>query len=225
MKHKTCVSVAEKTPKKLFTTLKKALKKSDYAEIRFDFLKPIQVPEALELSKKYLKKTVCTLRPKSEGGRFSGSEKERISIIKLIAEYNPHLLDVEFNTLTKDRSLFNYIKKTKTDVLVSWHDFKKTPDIGFLEKRFRQMSKFSSNVKIVTTAKDVSDASRVLSLYGMAKKSKLIAFAMGDLGKISRILCLYLGSPFTYVSLGKAVAPGQFSLAEIKSIIETKLRG
>lgn len=225
MKHKTCVSVAEKTPKKLFTTLKKALKKSDYAEIRFDFLKPIQVPEALELSKKYLKKTVCTLRPKSEGGRFSGSEKERISIIKLIAEYNPHLLDVEFNTLTKDRSLFNYIKKTKTDVLVSWHDFKKTPDIGFLEKRFRQMSKFSSNVKIVTTAKDVSDASRVLSLYGMVKKTKLIAFAMGDLGKISRILCLYLGSPFTYVSLGKAVAPGQFSLSEIKSIIETKLRG
>lgn len=225
MKHKTCVSVVEKTPKKLFTTLKKALKKSDYAEIRFDFLKPIQVPEALELSKKYLKKTVCTLRPKSEGGRFSGSEKERISIIKLIAEYNPHLLDVEFNTLTKDRSLFNYIKKTKTDVLVSWHDFKKTPDIGFLEKRFRQMSKFSSNVKIVTTAKDVSDASRVLSLYGMVKKTKLIAFAMGDLGKISRILCLYLGSPFTYVSLGKAVAPGQFSLSEIKSIIETKLRG
>ena len=72
MKHKTCVSVAETTPKKLVSTLKRALKKSDYAEIRFDFLKPSQVPEALELSKKYLKKTVCTLRPKSEGGKFSG---------------------------------------------------------------------------------------------------------------------------------------------------------
>ena len=225
MKHKTCVSIAEKTPKKLFTTLKKALKKSDYAEIRFDFLKPSQVPEALDLSKKYLKKTVCTLRPKSEGGKFSCSEKERISILKLIAEYNPHLIDVEFNTLTKDRFLLDYIQKTKTNILVSWHDFKKTPDIKFLEKRYRQMSKFSNNVKIVTTAKDVSDASRVLSLYGMTKKTKLIAFAMGDLGKISRILCLYLGSPFTYVSLGKAVAPGQFSLSEIKSIIETKLSG
>ena len=225
MKHKTCVSVAETSPKKLVSTLKKALKKSDYAEIRFDFLKPIQVPEALELSKKYLKKTVCTLRPKSEGGKFSGPEKERISVIKLIAEYNPYLLDVEFNTLSKDKALFNYIKKTKTNILVSWHDFKKTPDINFLEKRFRQMAKFSNFVKIVTTAKGSSDASRVLSLYGMAKKTKLIAFAMGDLGRISRILCLYLGSPFTYVSLGKAVAPGQFSLKEIKSIIETKLRG
>ena len=224
MKHKTCVSIAETTPKKLIITLKKALKKSDYAEIRFDFLKPGQVPEALELSKKYLKKTVCTLRPKFEGGKISGTEKERISIIKLIAEYNPHLIDVEFNTLKKEKSLFRYIKKTKTDILVSWHDFKKTPDINFLEKRFRQMSKFSSFVKIVTTAKGVSDASRILSLYGVVKKTRLIAFAMGDLGRISRILCLYLGSPFTYVSLGKAIAPGQFSLAEVKSITNSKLR-
>jgi 3-dehydroquinate dehydratase-1 len=45
---------------------------------------------------------------------------------------------------------------------------------------------------------------------------------MGDLGKISRILCLYLGSPYTYVSLGKAVAPGQFSIDEVKKIINLK---
>jgi 3-dehydroquinate dehydratase-1 len=42
---------------------------------------------------------------------------------------------------------------------------------------------------------------------------------MGDYGKMSRILCLYLGSPFTYVSLGKPVAPGQFSLDQIKKIV------
>ncbi len=225
MKYKTCVSIAEPTPKKLITTLKKALKKSDYAEIRFDFLKPRQVPEALELSKKYLKRIVCTLRPKSEGGKFSGTEKERVSIIKLIAEYNPFLLDVEFNTLKKNKLLLNYVKKTKTDVLISWHDFKKTPDIDSLEKRLQQMSKFSNFVKIVSSAKAESDASRILSLYGLVKKINLIAFAMGDLGRISRILCLYLGSPFTYVSLGKPVAPGQFSLAEVKSITDLKKRG
>ncbi|HXV51339.1 MAG TPA: type I 3-dehydroquinate dehydratase [Nitrosopumilaceae archaeon] len=37
---------------------------------------------------------------------------------------------------------------------------------------------------------------------------------------MSRILCLFLGSPYTYVSLGKPIAPGQFSLDEIKSIIK-----
>ena len=89
MVYKTCVSVAEKTPKKIKQTLLKSLKKSDYAEIRFDFLKPNLVPDTLDLVKKDLKKCVGTLRPISEGGNFSGSEKNRISILKLIAEYNP----------------------------------------------------------------------------------------------------------------------------------------
>ena len=219
MKFKTCVSIAEKTPKKLSQVLKKALKESDFAELRFDFLTPSQVPEALELTKKELKRTVCTLRPKSEGGKFSGTERERISILKLIAEYNPYLLDIEYNTIRKNKELGKYIKKTKTDVLVSWHDFEKTPSVDALLKRLNDMKKFSKFVKIVTSAKKVTDASYVLSLYARAKGIRLITFAMGDHGRISRILCLYLGSPFTYVSLGKAVAPGQFSLKEIKKII------
>ena len=109
MSYKTCVSIAEKTPKKLNSSLKKALKNSDYAEIRFDFLKPSQIPDALELVKKQLRKCVCTLRPKNEGGVYSGSEKERISILKLISEYNPYLMDIEYNTLEKNKNLLNYI--------------------------------------------------------------------------------------------------------------------
>ncbi len=219
MKYKTCVSIAEKTPRRLKQVVKKALKKSDYVELRFDFLKPEKVPEALELVKNDLKKSVCTLRPKSEGGKFSGTEKERIAILKLIAEYNPFLLDVEFNSLKKNKSLVNYLKKTKTPVLVSWHDFKKTPPVQSLNKMLNQMAKFSENIKIVTSAKKVEDPAHVLSLYARVSKINLIAFAMGDFGRISRILCLYLGSPFTYVSLGKAIAPGQFNLTEVKSIV------
>ncbi len=49
MKYKTCISIAEKTPYKIKQTLKIALKKSDYAEVRFDFLKIEQIPEALEI--------------------------------------------------------------------------------------------------------------------------------------------------------------------------------
>ncbi len=219
MKYKTCVSIAEKTPRKLKQVVKKALKKSDYVELRFDFLKPEKVPEALELVKKDLKRSVCTLRPKSEGGKFSGTEKERIAILKLIAEYNPFLLDVEFNSLKKNKSLVKYLKKTKTPVLVSWHDFKKTPSVSSLNKMLNQMAKFSKNIKIVTNAKVAEDPAHVLSLYARVSTINLIAFAMGELGRISRILCLYLGSPFTYVSLGKAIAPGQFSLTEVKSIV------
>jgi len=222
MKYKTCVSIAEKTPDKIKKTLKIALKKSDYVEVRFDFLKIKQIPEAIEMIKKDLSKIVCTLRPKTEGGKFLGNEKERIAILKLIAEYNPFLLDVEFNTLKKNSSFRRYLKSTKTNLLVSWHDFKKTPSSTELKKKMKQMSKFSSNVKIVCTAKSIDDTNRMLELYSKKGKISLISFAMGDFGRISRILCLYLGSPYTYVSLGKAIAPGQFSVDEVKKITNLK---
>jgi 3-dehydroquinate dehydratase-1 len=222
MKYKTCVSVAEKTPQKIKQTLKLALKKSDYVEVRLDFLKIEQVPVTLEIIKKDLNRIVCTLRPKTEGGKFPGSEKERISILKLIAEYSPFLLDIEFNTLEKNPPLRKYLKSTKTKLLVSWHDFKKTPNSSELKEKLNKMSKTSSNLKIVSTAKSTDDSTRMLELYSKKGKNNLISFAMGDFGRISRILCLYLGSPYTYVSLGKAVAPGQFSVDEVNKIINLK---
>ena len=218
MKYKTCVSIGEKNPKKLKNVLKKALLKSDFAEIRFDYLRKSDIPIVLEDVKKSLSRCVCTLRPKSEGGLFIGKEDERRLILRLIAEYNPFLLDVEFNAIQKDKKLASYLRKTKCKLLISWHDFKKTPNESQLRSKFNKMAKFSDIVKIVTVANSVSDASRLLSLYSIKSENETIAFCMGEQGKFSRILCLHLGSPFTYVSLGKAIAPGQFSLREIKSL-------
>ena len=110
------------------------------------------------------------------------------------------------------------MKTSKTKILVSWHDFEKTPNLISLKKTLREMTKFSDFVKIVTMAKTVNDATKILSLYSNISKTKLIAFSMGEEAKFTRILCLHMGSPFTYVSLGKAIAPGQFSLDEVKSM-------
>ncbi len=217
MAYKTCVSITETTPRRLRSVLEDALRKSEYAEIRLDFLRPDAVPEALHMVKKHLRRCVCTLRPKAEGGKFQGDEKERVSILKLIAEYGPYLIDIEYSTISKNKELLRYVKKTGTPILVSWHDFKKTPSFSRLTEKLQQMKKISRHIKIVTTANSVVDATSVLSLY-RKQNSGLIAFAMGDFGRISRILCLYLGSPYTYVSLGRPVAPGQFSLDEVKSL-------
>lgn len=221
MANKTCVTLAESSPVKLRSLLKKTLRRSDYAELRLDFMKPSMVPLALNLVKKDLKRCICTLRPKSEGGKFSGSEKNRISILKLVAEYNPHLLDVEYNTIRKNKDLRQYLKRSKTDLLVSWHDFKKTPNTASLKRMSNEMFKLSKNIKIVTTARSIGDSAKVLSLYkNVPKNGNLVAFAMGDYGRMSRILCTQIGSPYTYVSLGKPIAPGQFSLDEVKSIFK-----
>ena len=221
MANKTCVSIGVRSVAKLVTNLRKALNKSDYAELRLDFFNPTQIPYCLNLVKPHLRRCICTLRPKSEGGKFSGTETERISILKLIAEFNPYLLDVEYNTLRKNKSLYQYLKRTRVNILTSWHDFSKTPSEKLLRSMAKKMSRFSKNIKIVTTARTINDTLRILNLYkGMPHRSNLIAFAMGDYGRMSRILCTRLGSPFTYVSLGKPVAPGQFSLEEMASIFK-----
>ena len=218
MNNKTCVSIGTSSPAKLKNDLIKTLNKSDYVELRLDFLEPSQIPKLLVSIKDRLQRCVCTVRPKSEGGKFSGTEKERISILKLVAEFNPYLLDVEHSTL-KNKDLYNFLKKSKVNLLVSWHDFAKTPNSKFLRNKIKKMSRLSKNIKIVTTARTIDDTLRILGAYRKKPSSvKLIAFAMGDYGRMSRILCTKLGSPFTYVSLGKPIAPGQFSLKEMKSI-------
>ena len=220
-RYRTCASVARSSVAGMGTGLEAALARADLAEVRLDFLRPEHVPDALEAIKNNLGRTVCTLRPRGEGGKFSGNEKERRSILRLIAEYGPFLLDVEYNTLRRDAALAKYLGSTGTGLLVSWHDFARTPGRADLEERLGKMARFSPNVKIVGTAKSASDSARMLELYGagVAGVRNLISFAMGDPGRFSRILCLYLGSPYTYVSLGKPVAPGQFGADEMRRIL------
>ena len=218
-KFRTCVTVAESTPGRTMRNLKKALESSDLAELRLDFLPLLRIPDVLEMARDMMGRIICTLRPESEGGNFSGSGRRRISLLKLAAGYNPYLLDIEYNTARRSRALLEHVKCMDTNILLSWHDFDGTPGMPALITRLDRMRQLSNYVKIVTSTRDVADASRVLSLYARAGETNLVAFAMGEQGRISRILCLYLGSPFTYVSLGKAVAPGQYSVREIRKII------
>ena len=62
MKYKTCVSIAEKNPKKIKRLLKNALLKSEYAEIRLDFVNPSEIPNILQNIKEKISRCVCTLK-------------------------------------------------------------------------------------------------------------------------------------------------------------------
>jgi 3-dehydroquinate dehydratase-1 len=50
----------------------------------------------------------------------------------------------------------------------------------------------------------------------------MIAFAMGDLGKFTRVAALFLGAPFMYVSQdsGDKAAPGQITLSQMRALLE-----
>ena len=216
MKYKTCVTVAARTPRAMASRAARALESSEYAELRLDFLRPASIPGALDMTGRRLSRCVCTLRPASEGGMFSGGEKERASILKLVSEYGPRMIDIEASALARNSGLASYVRGTGTPILASWHDFSGTPGPAALSRRLASMRRLSPHVKMVTTARGPGDAARVLALYGGFSGGSLVAFAMGEHGRLSRILCLYMGSPWTYVSMGRPVAPGQYSLAQVR---------
>jgi 3-dehydroquinate dehydratase-1 len=80
---------------------------------------------------------------------------------------------------------------------------------------------YSNYIKIVTTAKNTQDALRLLDLYETAIGLNLIAFAMGEAGIISRILCTVFGNaPFTYAALEKAISPGQLTIKQMRKLYD-----
>jgi 3-dehydroquinate dehydratase type I len=99
-----------------------------------------------------------------------------------------------------------------------------TPGLKTLRKKMIDGYKAGADiVKIVTFAKKMEDNLKVLGLipYAQKKGLKIIAFCMGEKGKISRIMAPMLGSYLTYASLdkGEESAPGQMTVEEIKQVL------
>ena len=110
----------------------------------------------------------------------------------------------------------------------SYHDFNGTDSIEALKALTEKCFAIGADIaKIVTMAapcigdNQSPDVDRVLSLYDHFDPAKLIAFAMGDAGKTSRIQCLAKGAPFTYASLNEAdaAASGQMPTREMRDIV------
>jgi 3-dehydroquinate dehydratase-1 len=192
-----------------------------FLEFRFDFLDDFSnLDKILESISKYKKQSIYTLRPVYEGGKYSKNEADRFTLLKRLAKSEPMLLDLEYNTLSKDSELADFVENNNVRTLVSWHNFEQTPPTNVLIDLIDKMRVFSNYIKLVTTARTIYDSINILELYKLIDTNiNLIAFSMGELGILSRVLCNVVGdSPFTYASIEKAVAPGQLTIKEMRSI-------
>jgi 3-dehydroquinate dehydratase-1 len=194
---------------------------SIFFEFRFDFLNDFsKIDEILQIISKYKKQSIYTLRPIYEGGKFSKTDSERFTLLTKLAKNSPMLLDLEYNALSKDSQLADFVDDNNIRVLVSWHNFEETPPNDKLIDLVDRMRVFSNYIKIVTTARTIEDSINILQLYHLIDTNiNLIAFSMGELGILSRVLCNVIGdSPFTYATIEKAVAPGQLTINQMRSI-------
>jgi len=105
-----------------------------------------------------------------------------------------------------------------TVLIRSYHNFDGTPSREVLLSLMERARSFGGEVvKMVTTATSKADADIVLSLYDAAEPGTLVAFAMGEEGRSSRLEALKRGAPFSYacVSPEEATAAGQWTTEEM----------
>ncbi|MEM3160870.1 MAG: type I 3-dehydroquinate dehydratase [Nitrososphaera sp.] len=218
---KICVTIAEESVGKVKEQMKKAFEAgADFVEVRFDFLKPGEVMAAVDIIGEDRGRCVFTLRSVAQGGKFSGTEEERMRLLRKLAEAKPMLVDVELDTLKVNDNLADYLELASIPTLVSWHDFEKTPPNEELSSILTEMRIFSTYVKVVTTAKSVDDSLRLMALYEGALGLHPIIFAMGEAGVLTRVMSALYGAPYTYAALDRAVAPGQLTLAQMRKLYD-----
>jgi 3-dehydroquinate dehydratase I len=123
-----CGSIGAKSVDGLRSQIRKAFTLgADYIEIRFDFLKTSDIEVAMRVAESTKAKAIFTLRSAREGGKFKGTENERVELLEKLSMARPMLLDVEYRTIKNNDYLADFLTSQQTPILISWHDFKCTP--------------------------------------------------------------------------------------------------
>jgi 3-dehydroquinate dehydratase I len=204
-----CACISEKDLKKCLAILEKV----EMAEIRID-LAEFSNEEIKEVFSKG-KKLIATCRP----GRIK--DHERVEMLKIAIESGATYVDIEFEaTLEYKSDIIDFAHKYQCDVIISYHNYDKTPELDELENIVYQCySQGADLAKIATHVNVNRDNSKILSLY--KAPGRLVAIGMGDLGRISRIVAPFLGAEFTYASVddGSPTAPGQINYERLNQFI------
>ncbi len=195
-----CETVTAATMAEL-RTRRDGARRADLVEIRLDGVRDVDVAGALAGRGKPV---VITCRPAREGGRFDGSEPERLTLLAEAVRQGAEYVDVEWSA---DRTALPSNEHTR--LVVSHHDLHGTP--SDLADRVRAMRSSGAHiVKIAVTANRLRDC---LTLRNAVRDAgEHVAIAMGSRGQLSRTWPAGFGSCWTYAG---AAAPGQIPTAAL----------
>ncbi len=206
-----CVSIQPQSGLEAQRLLRKAeAAQVDFVEIRLDqFSSAKEVASVAEHAKTPLIAT--------DHSRRSSAEKQALLIEA--AELGFAYVDSDLQA-PKLQSFFTQVKAKGARCIVSHHDNNKTPNIAELTRILeREISSGADVYKIVTTATKLDDNLTLLEfVQGAPIRKKPVCFAMGELGKMSRLLSPAFGSFFTFAALerGSETAPGQMTVQEMQ---------
>jgi 3-dehydroquinate dehydratase-1 len=206
---------------------------ADLAEFRIDLLSfASDTKQVIALGhelKKILgnKPMIATIRTKNEGGQLEISDAEYGKTYQAYLK-NPFMdwLDVE---MFRDQKVVSEIvqkaHQKKVLVVMSNHDFQKTPSQDEIEKRLLKQDQMGADIlKIAVMPKSKQDVFTLMNAtlkVSQQTTKPLLTMSMGQLGTISRVATANMGGSYSFGMIGEASAPGQIDVTKLKQILKT----
>jgi 3-dehydroquinate dehydratase type I len=188
------------------------------AELRLDLMDSFDLARLIRESPCPL---IITCRPPREGGRFRGSEAERLALLARAMELGSSYVDIEWDSVEQ----LSERPRGVTKLIVSRHWAGEAPEELFAV--YDTLCDKADVVKLVGVARRVSDVFPVFKLLLRAPRP-VIAIATGEAGALTRLLApCFASCLLTYGTISRtaATAPGQFTVAEMRDRYKLHLVG
>lgn len=169
---------------------------------------------------------LLTRRSVREGGQtIELAEFEVLDTYQALAEAGlVDLLDWEMESPAADLERAQVMAyRHQLPLLLSFHDFQRTPPADALLARLRQAASVGADVaKIAVMPQRMEDVHAVLGATLAASRElriPVVSMAMGGLGAVSRVCGGAFGSALTFAVAGAASAPGQMPIEDVRAVL------
>lgn len=230
---KICVPIVGKTKEELLSEVA-VLKGSavDVVEWRMDWFEAVETVQAAVDMLQVLREALpdlpilATFRSKKEGGEREVSTAYYVELNKAIIDCKAaDLIDVELFTGEKEvKELIAYAYAAGVRVIMSNHDFDKTPSYHEILTRLQAMQKLDADIpKIAVMPTCKADVLTLLQatndMHEKFADRPIITMSMAGTGVLSRLCGEVFGSALTFGAAKKASAPGQMGVEDLKTVL------
>jgi len=216
---KICIPIVGVSMDQFIGNMRSVQGVAKFIELRTDFVEGLKPQNISQIKHNVNRESIFTCRRSDEGGKFQGSEEERVAILKEALSLGFDYIDIELSTLQERR--LDLSSRGKTKVIVSYHNFEGTPEEDTIRKIIQTMKKHQPDIiKIATQIVRPEDNDKLFRLMldetlGLPR----IIIGMGELGKITRVFGPVVGSYLTYASTDdQETAPGQIDINNMRKI-------
>lgn len=168
-----------------------------------------------------------TFRSAREGGYKTITDQYYVELNqKVIRSKMIDLVDVElFSGDEIVTQIVNTAKENGVYVVISNHDFEKTPEQEDIIQRLCKAQKLGADIpKIAVMPNSTEDVITLLQATRIMKEKyatgPIFTISMSGRGVISRIAGEVFGSDLTFAAGKEASAPGQIAVSELKTVLE-----